>query len=116
MRQITQDAAIAFANGRPFRQNNTEVRVLNGSTQLLLHNNIVAARFAGSGKVMFSLAGWGTPTTRERVNGLLQYLGYTTRVYQDKHEQFVWHEGKAHCIRADDDWYISDNNNQLVVL
>jgi len=115
MRQITQDAVIAFANDRPFRRANTEVRVLDGGTQLLLHNNIIAARFAGSGKVMFTLAGWGTPTTRERVNGLLQYLGHTTRVYQDKHEQFVWHQGKGHPIATDDDWYISDNN-QLEVL
>lgn len=115
MRQITQDAAIAFANDRPFRRDNTEVRVLDGSTQLLLHGNIIAARFKGSGKVMMTLAGWGTPTTRERVNGLLQYLGHPTRVYQDKHEQFVWHEGKAHPISADDDWYISDSN-QLEVL
>ena len=81
----------------------------------MLHNSVVAARFVGSGRIIFTLAGWGTPTTRERVNGLLQYLGYTTRVYQDKREQFVVHKGEAHCIRADDVWYISDNN-QLEVL
>ncbi|UCC74154.1 MAG: hypothetical protein JSV86_06225 [Gemmatimonadota bacterium] len=115
MRQITQDAVIAFTNDRPFRRDNTEVRATAGGTQLLLHNNIIAARFVGSGKVMFTLAGWGTPTTRERVNGLLQYLGHKTRVYQHKHEQFVWHEGKEYPIAADDDWYISDSN-QLEIL
>ena len=115
MRQITQDAVIAFANDCNFKRANTEVRVLDSSTQLLLHNNIIAARFAGSGKVIMTLAGWGTPTTRERVNGLLQYLGHAARVFQDKDEQYVWHEGKVRRIASDDNWYISDNN-QLEVL
>ena len=90
MRQITQDAAIAFAWDRNFKRANTEVRVSPGGTQLLLHDNIIAARFkGGTQRVVYTMAGWGTPTTRERLNGLLQYLGHTTRVYQDKHEQFV---------------------------
>ena len=115
MRKLTQDAVTAFANNRPFRRANTEVRVTPGATQLVLHKSVIAARFTGSGKVMFTLAGYGTPATRERVNGLLQHLGHTTRVYQDKGDQYVWHEGKAHPIAADDDWYIS-NNNILEVL
>ena len=115
MRQITQDAAIAFEQDRPFKRDNTEVKVYDGSTQLLLHGNIIAARFKGSGKVMFTLAGWGTPTTRERVNGLLQYLGHTTRVYQDKGAQYVRHEGKEYQIATYADWWINDNN-QLEVL
>ena len=115
MRQITQDAAIAFANNRPFKRDNTEVRVTEGNTQLVLHKSVIAARFVGSGKVMFTLAGYGTATTRERVNGLLQYLGYPTRVYQHKHQQYVWHSGYKFPIGADDDWYISDSN-QLEIL
>ena len=115
MRRINQDAAIAFVNDCPFRRDNTEVRVTPGATQLVLYKSVIAARFAGSGKVMFTLAGYGTATTRDRINGLLQHLGHKTRVYQHKREQFVWHEGNRYPIAADADWYISDNN-QLEVL
>jgi len=117
MRQITRDAAIAFTWDRNFKRANTEVRVSPGGTQLLLHGNIIAARFkGGTQRVMYTMAGWGTPTTRQRLNGLLQYLGHTnTCVYQDRHQQFVWHEGKDYPIAPDADWYIN-SNNELEVL
>ena len=116
MRQITQNAATAFAFDRNFKRDNTEVRVSPGGTQLLLHDNIIAARFkGGTQRTVFTLAGWGTPTTRERINGLLEYLGYDTRVYQYKHEQWVRHEGKDYPISVTDDWYIN-SNNELEVL
>ena len=115
MRQITQDAVIAFENDRPFKRANTEVKVSDHSTKLLLHDNTIAARFKGSGLVSFTLHGWGTLTTRERLNGLLKHLGYNTRVYQDKGVHYVWHEGQRHQVSKYADWWINSENELEVM-
>ena len=71
-RIISQKAASAFYAGRAFRLQNTEVRVYdNGVTELYLHGNKIAQRAPGSVHgVRFTLAGWNTVTTRERLNAL----------------------------------------------
>ena len=78
MRAITQDAARAFIDGRPFKRDNTQVRVRDGNVSLLLHGNTIAVRHQGRplGETVLSLCGWNTPTTRERLNGLLELLGH----------------------------------------
>ena len=35
------------------------------------------------------LCGWHTPTTRERINGILDALGYDFRIAQRNHEQVL---------------------------
>lgn len=115
MRQITRDAVVAFTNDRPFRRANTEIRATAGGTQMLLHKHVIASRIAGSYNVRFTLAGYGTQVTRDRVNGLLRHLGHITRVYQYKGDQYIYHDYKEYPIDADDLWYI-DDSNQLVIL
>ena len=108
MRQITEDAARAFEADCAFKSGNTEVRVEQlGNTYLLLHGNVIATRFTESGNVVFTLAGWGTATTRERVNGLLNVMGYPTRVIQNKDVQYLFHMGQSKQIDAHDRWFIN---------
>ena len=107
MRKITEVAASAFDRDEVFKRNNTEVKVEGHRTRLLLHGNTVATRFRESGNVLFTLAGWGTPTTRERVNGLLAVMGYPTRVIQNKGSHFLFHQGLSQPIGVADEWFIN---------
>lgn len=95
MRKITEDSIKAFLNESNFKRGNTEVKVsyidnnmtthtsykpVTVITDLLLHGNIIATatkKFI-NGKyettITITSAGWKTVTTKERLNGLLQYL------------------------------------------
>lgn len=90
MRKITEQAALAFANQRKFSGSNTLVTVeqIDGvdQTKLFLHGNLIASML--NGELMMTLAGWPTPTTRERLNGLLNILGRPEGFWQSKHRQW----------------------------
>lgn len=74
MRKISYEAAMAFAHRSNYRKDNTEVTVNEHDrvTYMRLHGNVIAS-IVGT-HVRVTLAGYGTPTTRERVNGLLTVL------------------------------------------
>lgn len=74
MRKITQEAAAAFFVDGKYSNSNTLVSC--GS--MYLHGNKIAWR-KSDGSVEFSLAGWNTPTTRERLNGVLSNCGFMVR-------------------------------------
>ena len=97
MRKISKLAACAFINERKFSRDNTTVRsfptIAGKMTELYLHGNVIARKRGG--KIHLSLAGWGTMTTRERLNTLLSEMNSKLRFHQHKHEQYVW------CIGAD---------------
>lgn len=62
--------AAAVAARRNFRESNTEVKVFEeGSVQVYLHGNCIYRAQKEGGVREFSLAGWNTPTTRERLTG-----------------------------------------------
>lgn len=107
MRKITEVAALAFDKDKAFRRGSTEVIVTALTTRLLLHGHTIATRFRKSGNVLFTLAGWGTLTTRERVNGLLSVLGYPTRVIQSNRRHFLFHQGLSQPIGVADEWFIN---------
>jgi hypothetical protein len=65
MRKVTQQIKKAFEQGTSLKIGNTRT---NG-TSVFLHGNEIVKRDP-SGLVMATLAGWNTPTTRERVNGI----------------------------------------------
>lgn len=79
MRKITQQAVDAFKAGHAFKLSNTEVKIIameNGIpciVQMLLHGNIIATRHTNprTNKLEISHCGWKTPTTKERLNGIL---------------------------------------------
>lgn len=68
MRKITQDAVRAFRNGNRFKRGNTEVRIYGQQRLLRLHNNVIASLDPEG--LFITSAGWATPTTKERLNGL----------------------------------------------
>lgn len=83
MRKITKQAQAAFVAGINWKSGNTEVKAdsVPGKVLLLLHGNAIACR-CGPGLVRFSLCGWPSVTTRER----LQAAGIS--VHQSKGKQF----------------------------
>jgi hypothetical protein len=65
MRKVTQRIKQAFEQGKSLKVDNTET---DGQT-VWLHGNAIVKRDP-DGLVRWSLAGWNTTTTRERVNGI----------------------------------------------
>lgn len=65
MRKVTQRIKEAFEQGNSLKVDNTRT---DGQT-VWLHGNAIVKRDP-DGLVRWSLAGWNTPTTRERVNGI----------------------------------------------
>lgn len=74
MRKISYEAALAFCHNAHYKNDNTEVVVSERDCMAVmrLHGHIIATRVGV--RVRVTLAGYGTPTTRERVNGLLTVL------------------------------------------
>ena len=70
MRKITEQAARAFHSAQPFKKSNTEVEVHDRDVLLKLHGHAIAWWNTFTGDYEVTLAGWPTPTTRERLNGL----------------------------------------------
>ena len=84
MRQETQKIMSAFLQG----QKASAARTNTDGHNVWLHGNKIAQRSEGD-FVDFSLAGWPTVTTRDRVNGLLELSGSGYRVFQKNGTQFL---------------------------
>ena len=120
MRKITKLAVRAFIEGRKFNRDNTSVVVARTGygdvKRLLLHGNIIAIQdlFSNTrdpskslmrtkGNLQITLAGWGTPTTRERLNGLLAVYGNGKGIWQRNHEQYYGTHADSRVI-SDTEW------------
>ena len=84
MRQETHKIMSAFLRG----QKASAARTNTDGHNVWLHGNKIAQRSEGD-FVDFSLAGWPTVTTRDRVNGLLELSGSDYRVFQKSGTQFL---------------------------
>ena len=72
MRKVTEQAKQAFNNGTPFSKGNTAVIVSGDEVSLTLHGNkIMWWHKADPLNLHFCMCGWGSVTTRERLNGML---------------------------------------------
>ncbi len=92
MRKISKLAANAFLHGKTFHMSNTIVQTETGIIYMYLHGHRIAFRnpaVDGLSTVHINLCGWPTPTTRERLNGLLDALGADVGLYQSKHCQYI---------------------------
>ena len=120
MRKITRLASKAFKQGNPFTRDNTAVEIYKDGQEetckyLFLHGNCIAKQnkrilevsYPWSG-LFITLAGWPTPTTRERLNGLLQTMGYSFRLYQHKYEQYLWNYETNNKTGMPSDWLSVD--------
>ncbi len=89
MRRETSKIMNAFYRGLPARAARTHT---DGQT-VWLHNNRIAWR--DNADIYFTLAGWATTTTRERINGLLSTFGWGRwGVSQRNHEQWLVHHAE----------------------
>jgi len=89
MREITRKVAGAFVRRERRWLGNT----ITDGTVLYLHSNAIVWREycpeAGQEQLHFTLAGWATPTTRERLNGVMECLGWSWRFYQEHNRQWI---------------------------
>ena len=97
MRKETQKIMSAFLKG----ENASAQRTNTDGRSVWLHGNLIAER--GTTKTWFTLAGWPTVTTRDRVNGLLQLSGSDYRVFQKNGTQFLTN-GKDVREIGDSEW------------
>lgn len=79
MKKVTRKACAAFVAGQYKRVDNTE----SFSHKLCLFGNDIAIR-RKDGSIEATLAGYGTVTTRERLNGLCELLGLPRMFSQRK--------------------------------
>jgi len=95
MRKITKESSEAFVNFDQYRKSNTEVASLDTIARFYLHGNCIAEINRGKlphrelTSVKIDLCGWHTPTTRERINGILDALGYDFGIAQRNYEQVL---------------------------
>ena len=101
MRQETQKIMSAFLKGEKASAQRTNT---DGNT-VWLHGNKIAHRQQDTydhGLVQFTLAGWPTVTTRERINGMLDVFGYSDfGIIQKNLNQYLVYKGKK--VRGVDD-------------
>lgn len=116
MRQITKQAVNKFNNNESFIKDNTEVwygyecsvtpnnLTAYKITKLFLHNNLIAYKKYSS--LIITNAGWFSNTTKERLNGLLDSIGFN-KIYQKNFEWFLgdkkWN-GKPVKILKNNNW------------
>ena len=105
MRQETSTIARAFSRGKKASQARTST---DGNT-VWLHGNKIAWR-TEAGDIGFTLAGWPTVTTRDRINGILKTFGYGLwGVAQRDHDQYlVYLAEKVMPLDDNDSFYLSD--------
>ena len=89
MRQITKQAVNKFNNNESFNKDNTRVifsDLIAPTTKLFLHDNLIAYKKYSS--LVITNAGWFSNTTKERLNGLLDSIGFD-KIYQKNFEWFL---------------------------
>jgi hypothetical protein len=67
-----------------------------------LHGNKIAEKVTES-RIRVTLAGWNTPTTRERVNGILETFGINARFSQKNFEAVLTVAGNSAPV-PDNEW------------
>ena len=95
MRKITKESSKAFVNFKPYKKDNTEVVIdhlndpLGKDAKFYLHGYCIVLSGGNGVYRNIDLCGWHTPTTRERINGVLDAWGYDFRIAQRNHEQVL---------------------------
>ena len=111
MREITRKAVNSFFNGRNFSRDNTMVvcSKISMHNRFLLHGNEIFSSNQDFSVFEFSLCGWNTNTTRERLNGILSR--FNSYIKQRNWNLFYVHNGKEFPINEDDTYFIDSNGN-----
>ena len=116
MRKVTRQAAEAFIAGKSRSIGNTMVVVAEDTVIMLLHGNVIAKRAVDNTKQFeVTLAGWPTPTTKERLNGLLTSYGVSAGFYQRKHVQYYGSTDHSAAIEVDSTAWVHVNTHPVSV-
>jgi len=122
MRKITKESSEAFVNFEQYKKSNTEVEIqkvgykYDEIARFYLHGNCIAEITRSTlpecsvlKSTQIDLCGWHTPTTRERINGILDALHYDFRIAQRNHEQVLvrMKNENQHCYVTDSDFSYS---------
>lgn len=95
MKKVTQKIKQAFEKGISLKVGNTRT---DGKT-VWLHGNAIVKRDP-DGLVRASLAGWNTPTTRERVNGItglsFSQKNFVPMLNDHEIDPYDWHAVMLH--------------------
>lgn len=89
MRKVTEQIATAFLNSEKKTVGNTST---DGENIYLHGNKIVSKNRFDNGMVnnfLFTLHSWNTPTTRERLNGVLEKMGSSIRFRQKDYSPII---------------------------
>lgn len=88
MSKVSTNATRSFIHRTPRRENNTVVTVQNNFSKMFLHGNQIAWHAEG-GRAGLSMCGWGTPTTRARLNAILEAMQSAWRIFQKQGVQYA---------------------------
>ena len=87
MRKITEESVNAFVNGKKFKKANMEIEVIWNKISMYLHGNLIAT--LEGDHLYITDAGWKSNTTKERLNGILDYFGLPGITQKN----YVWYIG-----------------------
>lgn len=68
MRNIDENINSAFNGNHPYAEGNTTLTFIDGKKMVLLHGNCIYKEF--NGVAQFTLAGWDTNVTRNRLKAI----------------------------------------------
>ena len=92
MRKIEKQMNDAILNSKDWKKDNTEVISCSHVTDVFLHGNLIA-RIGETWIELFD-GGWQTPTTKSRINAILEVHGCPgERIFQKNFEWFIMHNG-----------------------
>ena len=100
MRQIEQQMCIAIRSNKYFKRGNTEVLVTDNGAEVFLHGNRIAWYHRPTHCLSVTLCGWNTPTTKSRINALLESFGTRGRLYTEKFEPRYMACGESFAMTA----------------
>ena len=100
MRAVTKETVRAFFDRRERKIGNSQVIVYEDRVRYLLHGNCIAELQGNNLRI--SNAGWATPTTKERLNGLLETFGAC--IYQKSYQWYLCLRGEEMPMQ-DGTWY-----------
>jgi len=90
MRKVTRETVEAFFYGHDRYIGNSRVITVDGVSRYYLHGHNIAELDRENGDLYLSDCGWQTPTTKDRLNALLDWAGID-RIYQ---KRFQWYQGR----------------------
>lgn len=104
MKQITHESISAFLQRHVMHKQNMSIKRGNGfAYEMRLHGNLIAI-IEQDNSIRVSFAGWPTPTTKERLNGLAE-LATGERPFYTKKGQLYFNDTPIDS----NDWYTLRN-------